>query len=392
MYFQLVNTTSQNVFKKYSRTYNVFRDLYEVGSFGLEISNIDCEKADAINKLFLTNGDFSYIKNIDNNLSNLLSIGSIHKLKENANMVKSRINEEIGHRMIKTISNYENYDSKEVTIGERVFKNSDVHIMGVLNVTPDSFSDGGQYYLHDKAVQHALNMIDAGADIIDVGGESTRPDAEIVEESEELERVIPVIEKLHDLRPDVIISADTSKSKVADAAVKAGAALVNDISGGTFDDEMFSTVAANKAAIVLMHIKGTPRNMQLNPHYDDVLNEIHKNLLDKIGFARSFEIENIIIDPGFGFGKELHHNFEILERLDELKSLGYPIMAGVSRKSMLGKSLNLDVKNRDAATIIAETIAVNNGARFIRTHNVYNAHQLKKVYRFVNNPDELQNV
>jgi dihydropteroate synthase len=190
----------------------------------------------------------------------------------------------------------------------------------------------------------------------------------------------------------LIISIDTTKSKVADAALVAGAKMVNDISGATFDENMFQTVSKYNAAIVLMHIQGKPQTMQIKPKYEDVLKDICRFLDDRIKSASRYDIKNVIIDPGFGFGKQLNHNYEILERLDELKGLGKPIMAGLSNKSMLGNSLNLDVSEREHASIISETIAVQNGARFIRTHNVKNAVQLKKLYNFVNNPGTLENV
>jgi dihydropteroate synthase len=392
LYFQLINITSQNVFKKYSKTYNIFRDLYEVGSFGLEVSLLDNEKAVEINRLFLKNGDFSYLQEIDSSKSNLLAIGSFHKLKDNAKLVKSKVNEEIGHRMINTISNYELYNKSFISVKGKKYLNSEVNIMGILNVTPDSFSDGGNYFLHENAINFAKEMIEEGVDIIDVGGESTRPGAMQVSEDEELKRVLPVIEKLHTLYPYLSISIDTTKSKVAEMACKAGASIINDVSAATFDESILQVAIENEAAIILMHMQGTPKTMQDSPQYSDVIKDIYKTLLDRVQEAKQLGIKNIIIDPGFGFGKELHHNYEILERLDEFKCIGYPILAGLSRKSMLGRSLELKIDERDTATIISETIAVQNGASFIRTHNVKNAVQLKKISSFVNNPGVLKNV
>ena len=256
-------------------------------------------------------------------------------------------------------------------------------IMGILNVTPDSFSDGGDYYTKEKAVNHAIKLLEEGADIIDVGGESTRPGSKAIDANEELERVIPVIEELLYRKPDTIISIDTSKSEVAERAVKIGVSIINDVSGGIFDEKIFYISSKYNVPIVLMHMKGKPENMQLSPSYDNVINEISYYFEDRIKTALSYNVEKIILDPGIGFGKRVEDNYLIIRNLDKFKKLNYPILIGISRKSFLGKSLNLEIKNRDNSTIIAETLSAIKGAKVIRTHNVKNAVELKNMLTYL---------
>jgi dihydropteroate synthase len=236
-------------------------------------------------------------------------------------------------------------------------------------VTPDSFSDGGRYFTLDLALEHALKMIEDGADIIDVGGESTRPGSDPVPIEEELRRVIPVIKELAK-RTKVPISIDTYKSEVARQALDNGALIVNDISGLRFDEKMAEVVAEYKASVVLMHIKGTPKTMQQNPEYKDVISEIYSYLSESVDLALSAGIKQIIVDPGIGFGKRLIDNLEIIRRLREFKSLGYPILIGVSRKSFIGNILNLPVDQRLEGTAGAVAISVWNGANIVRVHDV----------------------
>jgi dihydropteroate synthase len=252
------------------------------------------------------------------------------------------------------------------------------YVMGILNVTPDSFSDGGKYFTLDSAIEHAMKMIEDGADIIDVGGESTRPGSEPVPIEEELRRVIPVIKELVK-RTDVPISIDTYKSEVARQALEEGAVIVNDISGLKFDKKMADIVASYKASIVLMHIKGTPKTMQQNPHYDDVISEIYSYLYESIEIAKNAGIEQIIVDPGIGFGKRLIDNLEIIRRLREFKSLGYPVLIGVSRKSFIGNVLNLPVEERLEGTAGAVAISVWNGANIVRVHDVKEMARVVKI-------------
>ncbi len=245
------------------------------------------------------------------------------------------------------------------------------HIMGILNVTPDSFSDGGKFVEIEIAVEQALAMIDDGADIIDIGGESTRPGAEPVSEAEELDRVVPVIEAL-EKETSVPISIDTYKSSVAERALRAGAKIVNDISGFHFDDKIAAVTADYNAGCVLMHIKGEPRNMQKNPLYNDVLNEISDYLSKSIsiGLNAGLEKENIITDPGIGFGKRFVDNLEIIHDLKKLKTLGCPVLVGPSRKSFIGQILDLPTEERLEGTAAVIAVSIMNGANIVRVHDV----------------------
>ncbi len=265
---------------------------------------------------------------------------------------------------------------KKYKIGNRLFDFSNAYVMGILNVTPDSFSDGGLYLKLDDAVSHALKMIDEGADIIDIGGESTRPGSDFVSEDEEINRIIPVLKKILDKKNDAIISIDTTKSKVAEESLKNGAQIINDISGLKFDENMVNVIKKYDASIIIMHIKGTPKNMQQNPHYNDVVKEVFEFLKDQSKRAKEAGVSKVIIDPGIGFGKRIQDNFELIKNLSEFKELNYPILIGLSRKSFLGKTLNLDINERDTSSAILEGIAIKNGARLIRTHNVKNGIQV----------------
>ena len=244
-------------------------------------------------------------------------------------------------------------------------------VMGILNVTPDSFSDGGLYFDTQKAVNHALLMIEEGADIIDIGGESTRPFSDPVSLDDELLRVIPVIKELRK-KTDTVISIDTTKSAVAKEACLFGADIINDISGMLFDRKMIDVAKNIACPIILMHIKGNPKTMQQNPTYDNIISEIKCHLLDRVDYAieNGIDKKNIILDPGIGFGKTIENNFEILNRLDELTSIEYPFLIGVSNKSFIGKTLNVDENDRLQGTIVANTIALQKGCKIFRVHNV----------------------
>lgn len=252
-------------------------------------------------------------------------------------------------------------------------------VMGILNVTPDSFSDGGKYFSTDMAVDRALQMLDEGADIIDIGGESTRPGSDPVTTAEEIARTIPVIKKLFSLRKDVIISIDTTKSEVARQALENGASIINDISGLTFDKEMVSLVREFNSGVIIMHIKGNPKTMQQNPFYEDVIKEVKDFLKTQVKLAEGNGIEKIIIDPGIGFGKRVEDNFNIIKNIENFSSVGYPVMIGLSRKSFIGKTLNLEIEDRDIPTVILEAISVVKSARIIRTHNVNFCRQMVKL-------------
>jgi dihydropteroate synthase len=246
-----------------------------------------------------------------------------------------------------------------------------VAIMGILNLTPDSFYDGGRYTQEKKALVRVEEMASHGADLIDVGGESTRPGATKVSTEEELRRIIPIIGKIKKLF-EIPVSVDTYKAQIAQEAIEAGADMINDISGLRFDSEMKQVVAKYKVPLVLMHIKGTPRDMQSNPYYDSLLGEITSYLGESILIAKEAGIdeERIVIDPGIGFGKSVRHNLEIINKLSELKSLGRPILIGVSRKSFIGNILNLPLQERLEGSLAATCLAVTQGARIVRTHDV----------------------
>lgn len=244
-------------------------------------------------------------------------------------------------------------------------------VMGVLNVTPDSFSDGGRFYDPVKAVQHGLKLARDGADIIDVGGESTRPGSEPISAQEEMRRVIPVIEALaHEVK--VPISIDTYKSQVAARALEAGAAMVNDISAMRFDPLMATVVAEHGVPVVLMHMLGTPRDMQLDPKYGDVVGEILDFLRARIEWAVSQGVaeDQIIVDPGIGFGKTLEHNLTLIKNLARFRVLGRPILLGTSRKSFIGKILGVGVDQREEGTAATVALGICNGANIVRVHDV----------------------
>jgi dihydropteroate synthase len=242
-------------------------------------------------------------------------------------------------------------------------------IMGILNVTPDSFSDGGLFNDVDAAVAHGKKMVSDGADLIDIGGESTRPGAAPLSEKEELARVLPVITKLLD-EVSVPISIDTYKPLVADACLKAGAHLINDITG-MINPGMRKVAAKYKIPVVLMHMRGTPKTMQQHPVYQDMLGEITAFFREQITKTRKEGIQQIIIDPGIGFGKTVEHNLQILKHLGVFKTLGCPICVGPSRKSFIGTITGLSVNERLEGTLAAVTIAIMNGANIIRVHDVY---------------------
>ncbi|WXU00059.1 MAG: Dihydropteroate synthase [Catillopecten margaritatus gill symbiont] len=244
-------------------------------------------------------------------------------------------------------------------------------IMGVLNVTPDSFSDGGRHFEVTDAIQSAQRMIEQGADIIDIGGESTRPGAEAVSLEDEIARVIPVIEALVKIT-NIPISIDTSKPKVMTLAVQAGAKLINDVCALSAESAL-ETVAELDADICLMHMQGSPRSMQNNPEYDDVVADIKHFFKDRINACVDAGISEsrLILDPGFGFGKTYEHNLEILRRFDEFKSLGLPLLAGLSRKRMIGQMLNdRKVDERVVGSVAGAIIAVQKGANIVRVHDV----------------------
>ena len=255
-------------------------------------------------------------------------------------------------------------------IGAKEFNFDRAYVMGILNVTPDSFSDGGRHFDMDNAINYGLQLLDDGADILDIGGESSRPGAERVSDEEELSRILPVIKKILTVKSDAVISVDTTKPIVAEETLKAGAKIINDISGLTLNPGLLNIVKMYNASIIIMHMQGTPRNMQVNPEYNNLIPEIYDFLFNQAKMAEKAGVNNIFVDPGIGFGKTIDHNFEIIKRLKDFKSLGYPLVIGNSRKSFLGKTLNLEPEERDSASAFVDALSIRNGAKIIRTHNV----------------------
>ena len=252
-------------------------------------------------------------------------------------------------------------------------------VMGILNTTPDSFFDGGSYKNETEIVEQVEKMLTEGATFIDVGGVSSRPGAKHISKEEELQRVVPIIELLVAHFPGIIISIDTFRSTVAKKAIEAGAALINDISGGKMDANMFKTVAELQVPYIIMHMLGTPQDMQQHPQYDDVTKEVISFFAEQIHHLQQLKVNDILIDVGFGFGKTIVHNYELLKNLALFKSLDAPILAGISRKSMLCKPLEITPKTALNATTSANTIALLNGANILRVHDVKEAMEAVKI-------------
>lgn len=258
------------------------------------------------------------------------------------------------------------------------------HIMGILNVTPDSFSDGGEYAQLDSAFIHAQEMVNQGATIIDIGGESTRPGANDVILNEELDRVIPIIERIKN-ELDCWISIDTSKAVVMAEAVNAGADIINDVRALREEGALKAAIEAN-VPVCLMHMQGQPRSMQTAPNYNDVVAEVRRFLIERSDdcINAGLKAENIIIDLGFGFGKSLQHNFDLLNATQQFISLGFPVLTGVSRKSMFGQLLNRDINDRLAGSLAGAMIAMQQGSKIIRVHDVAETVDVMKVLQQIN--------
>ena len=257
-------------------------------------------------------------------------------------------------------------------------------VMGIVNVTPDSFYDGGKSNSVAKALIQTKKHLNEGATIIDVGGYSSRPGAAEVSEQEELNRVIPIVEAIIKSFPEATLSIDTFRSNVAKKAIEAGAAIINDISAGEMDSNMFDLVAKYNAPYIMMHMQGTPATMQENPTYKNLIQEITFYFSEKINTLRKKGVNDIIIDPGFGFGKTMEHNYEILGKLNHFQLLNVPILAGLSRKSMIYKLLNVSSQESLSGTIAANMIALQNGASILRVHDVKEAVECVRVFESTN--------
>jgi dihydropteroate synthase len=254
-------------------------------------------------------------------------------------------------------------------------------VMGILNITPDSFFDGGKFNSNKKILEQTENMIREGVAIIDIGGVSTRPRAKKVSEEEEIKRVIPVIQSIQKEFPNTILSIDTFRSKVAQTAFEQGVSMVNDISAGRFDEKMFDLVGNLEVPYILMHMQGNPENMQNQPTYDNVVEEVLDFMIKKVGELRKKGVKDIIIDPGFGFGKTVAHNFNLLKNMHAFKILGLPLLSGISRKSMICKVLNVSPKNALNGTTALHIIALQQGAKILRAHDVKEAMQTIKLWQ-----------
>lgn len=258
-------------------------------------------------------------------------------------------------------------------------------VMGIVNVSPDSFFDGNPFQSADSILAQVAQMVADGAQIIDVGAVSTRPGALPVSQAEEAARLLPALELICKAYPDLIVSVDTTNAATAQQAIAAGAAIVNDISGGLADPTMFTTVAALDVPYILMHMQGTPQTMQQNPEYTDVVAEVLYFFTERINALKLAGVTDIIIDPGFGFGKTVEHNYQLLAALAEFRMLGYPVLAGVSRKSMINKVLGTKPETALNGTTVVNTMALMNGASILRVHDVKEAVEAVKLYNALSN-------
>ncbi len=254
-------------------------------------------------------------------------------------------------------------------------------IMGILNITPDSFYKGSRFTVIDQVLAEAEKMIHSGADVLDIGGYSSRPGAADVSPEDEVERTVPVIREIHKRFPDTLISVDTFRSKVATAAVEEGASWVNDISGGMLDEEMINTVAELKVPYIVMHMRGDPRSMKDKAHYHDLVKELGEYFSGRISLLRQRGISDLILDPGIGFAKSIAQNFEILKNLPYFQIFGFPLMIGISRKSLIYRSLKIDPEDALNGTTVLNTIALLNKASILRVHDVKAAKEILELMK-----------
>ncbi|MCK5051600.1 MAG: dihydropteroate synthase [Candidatus Cloacimonetes bacterium] len=345
----------------------------------IKITNVKVGAANILKQEMLSiGGDAAVARGVVNGrleISNMILLGNLDKIKK---LIKKLNNQtifglpEIKQDLINIINGQENPHSKILNCNGTKLELNETKIMGILNVTPDSFSDGNQYFDADKAVKRALEMIAEGADIIDIGGESTRPGAKKINAESEIERVIPIIKELRK-NSDIPISIDTTKAEVAKEALQAGASILNDISALLFDADMIKVLQNfPEVPVVLMHMRGTPETMQDNPHYEDVVEEILSFFEERINFCEENGIhkERLIIDPGIGFGKRQKDNLIILKKISEFKCLGVPIILGASRKSFIGNIYDSDMEGRLAGSLASTAFAFQNDIEIIRAHDV----------------------
>ena len=263
-----------------------------------------------------------------------------------------------------------------INVNNKILDLADPQIMGIINLTPDSFFDGGRYNVHEKALERADLLLKEGAGILDVGAYSSRPGALEVSEQEEIDRLIPFIENLKKVHPDAIISVDTFRALVAKKAIEAGASLINDISGGSLDPNMFETVGKLQVPYILMHMRGTPETMQSLTEYEDIIADISTYFISRIQKLREFGVKDIILDPGFGFSKTIEQNYELLDRFNEFLPLQLPLLGAISRKSMIYKVLKTNPTHALNGTTVLNTILLLKGANIIRVHDVIQAKEV----------------
>lgn len=266
-----------------------------------------------------------------------------------------------------------NVQNTTIEVKNRILDVSIPQIMGIINLTPDSFFDGGHYNSCEKALERADRLLMEGATILDIGAYSSRPGAAEVTEEEELDRLIPFIKRVMEIHPDVILSVDTFRSAVAEKAIEAGASMINDVSGGGLDSEMFETVGKLKVPYILMHMRGKPETMQSLTDYEDIIGDICTYFIERIGKLRSYGVKDIILDPGFGFAKTIEQNYELLDRFDEFLALGLPLLGAVSRKSIIYRLLDLSPDQALNGTTVLNTMLLTKGANILRVHDVVEA-------------------
>ncbi len=378
MIAQIVNIKNVEVLRRYLTKYQINPQTVHNYSYVFELRKLSKEYLEIAGSLLLNKISFILIKD---DLIDVIYLGNSFDHNEITN--KSNVPNCLFLEIEKAINNFNNFEEITKTkLHSYGLNNLNCNNMGIINITPDSFSDGGECLTIETAYNKCINLLKTGADILDIGGESSRPGSLQISCDEEEQRVLPLVKKIIENNPEVLISIDTTKSVVAKKSLQLGAKIINDISCFSFDDQMISVLEEYKPVVVIMHMLGSPETMQISPCYNDVVNEIYDFFIEKIRKLEKLNIKKIFLDPGIGFGKRVSDNLEILNRLSDFKSLGYPLFIGLSRKSFLGKLTESEVNSREIETIVMETISVLNGAAVIRTHNTEN---VSKMLTLINN-------
>lgn len=269
---------------------------------------------------------------------------------------------------------------RTLNVGGKIIDLSEPKVMGILNITPDSFFSGSRVQSEKEILQQAEKMLTEGADLLDLGAYSSRPDAENISEEEELHRLIPAIQTIVQSFPEALISADTFRAKVAQQAIETGAHIINDISGGNLDEKMFEMMGKLQVPYILMHMKGTPKTMKNMNQYENMIQEMSFYFSEKIAQLKKLGVKDIILDPGFGFAKNIHQNYQLLNHLEDFNLFGFPVLAGLSRKSMIWKSLKITPEDALNGTSVLNTLALQKGAKILRVHDVRAAKECIKIY------------